>query len=247
MWKQHYSDLLNSSTDTSKKAQVCNNLLDISDFSEHHFNPIDVDAAVRKLKKGKSLGLDDIASEHFLYASKKVLVYLSLIFNAMLVHGHIPNRIMDTMLISLVKDKKGTITDKDNYRPIAITCASSKILELIILDKFGNFFETNSHQFGFKQGHSTDLCIFTMKEVINYYGLLSSPVYACYIDASKAFDRVNHWHLFDKLLDRNVPKCIVRLLMIWYTSQTFIVRWGPVYSDHFTVRNGVRQGVYYQF
>ena len=59
-----------------------------------------------------------------------------------------------------------------------------------------------------------------MEEVINYYGLLSRPVYASYTDASKVFDHVNHWHLFNKLLDRNVPKYIVRLLMIWYINGT---------------------------
>ena len=157
-------------------------------------------------------------------------------------HGHIPEQLMDTILISLVKDKKGIITDKDNYRPVAITCVTSKILELIILDKFGYILETNSHQFGFKKEHSTDLCIFVLKEVINFYTSQSSPVYCCFIDASKAFDRVNHWHLFNKLLTRKMPKCIVRLLMTWYTTQSFTVRWGNVYSDKFTVTNGVRQG-----
>ena len=72
--------------------------------------------------------------------------------------------------------------------------------------------------------------------------ILISLVYACFIDASKAFDRVNHWHLFYKLLDRDVPKYLVRILMFWYTTQTFIVKWDNVISESFTVCNGVRQG-----
>ena len=67
-------------------------------------------------------------------------------------------------------------------------------------------------------------------------------MYACFIDASKAFDRVNHWFLFDKLLNRGVPIMLVRILMTWYTTQTFVVKWDNVISSTFHVSNGVRQG-----
>ena len=36
----------------------------------------------------------------------------------------------------------------------------------------------------------------------------------CFLDAKKAFDRVNHWTLAKKLLDRNVPLHIVKLFII---------------------------------
>ena len=41
-----------------------------------------------------------------------------------------------------------------------------------------------------------------------------------HMDASKAFDRMNHYVLFDKLLKRGVPLYVVRILIFWYTSQT---------------------------
>ena len=40
----------------------------------------------------------------------------------------------------------------------------------------------------FKKKHVTGLCIFTVKSVIKYYNYLSSPVYTCFLDASKALD-----------------------------------------------------------
>jgi len=67
-------------------------------------------------------------------------------------------------------------------------------------------------------------------------------VYICYLDASKAFDRINHWTLFKKLIDRNVPAIAVRLLCSWYTTQLFSVQWGTSLSECFYVSNGVRQG-----
>ena len=67
-------------------------------------------------------------------------------------------------------------------------------------------------------------------------------MFICYLDASKAFDRVNFWKLFDKLLNRRAPDIIVRFMMAWYCSQHFTVRWGNTLSLPFSVSNGVRQG-----
>ena len=242
MWRDHFYALLNSSTDTSKQDVVMEKLSSINDGQDVNFTPLDVANAIRKLKNGKSSGLDNLSSEHYQKSHGKISVYLSIIFNCMILHGHVPERLMDTILISLVKDKKGNISECDNYRPIAITCVSSKVIELIILDKFEEYFETSSHQFGFKKGHATDKCIFVLKEIISYYGSLSSPVYACMLDSSKAFDRVNHFYLFDKLLIRQMPKLLVRLLYVWYRSQNFYVKWEKFLSEPFKVGNGVRQG-----
>jgi len=91
-------------------------------------------------------------------------------------------------------------------------------------------------------GLSTDLCIFSLKQTIAYYKALSSPVYICYLDASKAFDRINHWTLCKKLLCRNIPSIAVRLLHVWYSTQLFNVQWSTSLSKCFLVTNGVRQG-----
>jgi len=248
MWRDHYSKLLNSSDTSSdyvKRDSVLGQLSTIGDVHSnvnHFFVDEDISLATNKLKKGTSVGPDSLSSEHIVYAHSSISRLLRIVFNCMLVHGFLPDTLMSTTLISLVKDKKGDVTDKDNYRPIAITTPLSKLLELIIMSKFGNLLDTCDNQFGFKQGHSTDQCVFVLKEVINYYNNLSSPVFACFIDASKAFDRVNHWVLFDKLLKRNVPKLFIRLMIYWYCTQSFIVKWNGSFSVTFNVTNGVRQG-----
>ena len=68
------------------------------------------------------------------------------------------------------------------------------------------------HQFRFKKQYSTDMCIFTAKSVFKYYTKQKSSVYACFLDAAKAFDRVSHWTLFSKLNNQNIPRAIVELL-----------------------------------
>ena len=40
--------------------------------------------------------------------------------NAMFAHGYMPDKLMQSVIIPIVKKKKGDITNMDNYRPIAI-------------------------------------------------------------------------------------------------------------------------------
>ena len=101
---------------------------------------------------------------------------------------------------------------------------------------------TMSNQFGFKKKHGTDLCIYVLKEVIDRHRSLNGSMFTCFLDASKAFDRVKHSILFQKLIDRGVPGYIVRLLIYWYSNQTMCIRWSGKLSEHFGVTNGVRQG-----
>ena len=108
--------------------------------------------------------------------------------------------------------------------------------------KCEDYLSTCSNQFGFKKGHSTDLCIYALKEYIEYYKNRNTSVFVTMLDASKAFDRVNFWLLFQKLLSRNVPLFIVRILAMWYTHQKMCIRWGNAISPSFTVSNGVKQG-----
>ena len=63
-----------------------------------------------------------------------------------------------------------------------------------------------------------------------------------FLDASKAFDRLKHSLLFQKLIDRKVPGYITRIMIYWYASQTMYVRWSGILSHGFHVTNGVRQG-----
>ena len=67
-------------------------------------------------------------------------------------------------------------------------------------------------------------------------------MYACFLDASKAFDRVNHSKLFKILSERGVPSPYLRLLIQWYKSQKMSVKWSNNTSNSFSVANGVRQG-----
>ena len=106
----------------------------------------------------------------------------------------------------------------------------------------GAYLWTNDNQFGFKSGHSTDQCVYALSEFIEYYKSRSTSIFVAFLDASKAFDKINHWVLFKKLINKHVPLYLVKILCFWYQQQSMYVRWGSTISTKFKVTNGVRQG-----
>ena len=104
------------------------------------------------------------------------------------------------------------------------------------------YFFTFDNQFGFKASHSTEFCTYSLFEFIDFYKKRNTTVFVAFLDASKVFDRVNYWLLFTKLIDKNVPLFIAKLLMFWYTKQEMKVRFGNTLSSSFQVGNGVKQG-----
>ena len=52
----------------------------------------------------------------------------------MLIDGYLPQGLMATKNIPLVKNKSGNLSDKKNYRPVAISNSLSNVFELILLD-----------------------------------------------------------------------------------------------------------------
>jgi len=149
---------------------------------------------------------------------------------------------MQTVIVPICKNKNGNISDAGNYRPVSLVTIISKLYEHYILACISPLLATTDNQLGFKPKHGTDMCIFLLKQTVSYYVNKETPVFSAFLDASKAFDRTNHNLLFAKFIKRNVPMCIVRLLLSWYRQQTMQVKWGTNYSSHFTVTNGVRQG-----
>ena len=62
---------------------------------------LDVRKAIRKLKRGKSDGIDGFMSDHIIHASDKFCVIVGMLINAMLTHGHNPSQLLNIVVKSI--------------------------------------------------------------------------------------------------------------------------------------------------
>ena len=80
------------------------------------------------------------------------------------------------------------------------------------------------------------------ERLIEFYKRRNTTVFVTFLDASKAFDRIDYWRLFTKLIDKHVPLFVIKLLVFWYSQQQMNIRWGNTVSSSFPFTNGLKQG-----
>ena len=196
--------------------------------------------AIGQLKGGKSDSSCDLTTDHLKNGTHRLYTMLSLLFQSFLYHGYAPSSMLRSAITPIIKDRKQSANNSDNYRGIAISSVMGKVLDLLIINT--QLVNSSQYQFGFKKGSSTSHCTFVVEECINYFTSNESSVYCIFLDASKAFDRVHFVKLFKTLLRKGLCPIICRLLAFMYTNQECCVKWDGHRSSSFHVYNGVKQG-----
>jgi len=161
-------------------------------------------------------------------------MHISLLFSAMLIHGVAPDDMYSSTIIPIPIGKHANVTDSSNYRGIALSSIFGKVFDLIFLDKYIDCLCTSELQFGFKAGHSTDMCSMVLKETLAYYVVDGGSTFCTFLDATKAFDRIDYCKLFRELLRRDLPALYVRLLCNLYTNNVArVMEW---YAEYLPLR-----------
>ena len=106
----------------------------------------------------------------------------------------------------------------DSYRGISISAILSKIFEQCILTRYSKFMSSSPNLFGFKKGSSCGHAIYSVRQVVEYYTNGGSTVNVCLLDLSKAFDKMNHFALYIKLINRSIPVQVLSVLENWFSS-----------------------------
>jgi len=202
----------------------------------------DIEKCIEKLKLNKSSGHDGLTAEHVVNSHPALVVHFKLLFWIMLKFSFIPDDLGVGTIVPIVKDYRGDLSSVDNYRPITISPVISKLFEILLIEKYACFLESDDLQFGFKKGHSCSHALFLLRQTIDYFTKQGSDVFLVSLDASKAFDRVNHVKLYTILNNSKVPKVFIRTIINWYSKLSANVKWNDCFSDIFYICSGVRQG-----
>ena len=185
--QKHFSAYLN---------QPCN-----ENFIFANVNRPILEAALSKLKNKDSCGLDNISTKLLKFIAPSIMGILIHLFNLSFKSGFIPTCLKTAVIRPIFK--KGDKTDFNNYRPISLLSAFSKLLEKIAatqvmryLNKFKLLYE---HQYGFRSKYSTEQPVIHFIDKI--YKALNDSNYtlSIFIDLTKAFDTCDLDILLHKL------------------------------------------------
>lgn len=206
------------------------------------FSASEIKQIITSMQRGKSPGHDGLSVEHLKNAGVHLPRVLSMLFTLCMRHSYLPEPLMRTLVVPVLKNKTGDVSDRENYRPISLATVTAKVLDSMINSRLQKYVNLHEAQFGFKAELSTESAILCLKHAVNYYTRRKTPVYACFLDLSRAFDVVVYNKLWPKLRDSGMPDEYISLLQYWYANQINQVRWDGRLSNEYKLECGVRQG-----
>ena len=215
LFNDYFSSIVSGSdkttqTDNPSSPTDCN-------LSELILSPDDVLAALLSLDTNKATGPDEIPPRLLKECAHQIAPSLCLLFNQSLRHGSLPEEWKLANIIPI--HKKGDISNVENYRPISLLCVTSKVLERCVLRNLRDYLMSliNSAQHGFIPGRS---CTTQLVEVLHYIGSIldsGKQTDIIFMDMSKAFDKVSHTALINKLQQYNIGGSLLQ----WFTSYLY--------------------------
>ncbi|GFS15866.1 endonuclease-reverse transcriptase [Elysia marginata] len=102
--------------------------------------------------------------------------------------------------------------------------------------------EIGDTQCGFVEGKGTTSAVYILRMIIERALERQKDIYLCFIDYTKAFDRVKHWEMIKQLKQLLVDGKDLRIIKKIYWQQTAAVRIENETSPFQIIMRGVRQG-----
>ena len=159
-------------------------------------SPVEVEEEIQKLAIKKASGYDLLTAEVLKELPHPVVIRLSNILNACFHFRYVPTlwKVSDVIMIPKPGKPPNEVT---SYRPISLLPTLSKLFEKLFLRRLKPIIERNnlipSHQFGFRDHHSTIDQVYRITNVIESALEKRQVCSAVFLDISQEFDKV--WHL----------------------------------------------------
>jgi hypothetical protein len=165
--------------------------------------PDEVEAHIRQLKSKKAPGPDELRDPIFKNLPRIAIVALTVIFNNCMRAHHFPPAWKHATTVTIPKPGKDP-TNPFSYRPISLLNIAGKVFEKILSTRLKNFLEINNllppEQFGFRSERSTINPILEFHTDTTRHANLKEHTLAVFLGIERAFDRVWHDRLVQKLI-----------------------------------------------
>ena len=202
----------------------------------------EVQRALKKMKSGKATGPDNIPVEIITVLEDLGIDMTTKLLNAIYDSGTIPEDLCKSVFIALPKTPGAT--ECELHRTISLMSHFTKILLRVLMLRVRKSLrpEISTKQFGFVRDKGTRNAIFTLSMLMERCIEVQKDLYLCFIDYSKAFDKVKHEKLFEMLETLDIDGKDLRVIRNLYWDQTAAVKIEGEYTDFKHIKRGVRQG-----
>lgn len=237
-WKEYLEELY--------KEDEGNPLLELERNNDIEEKPrpilrVEFDRAVQELKNNKTPGIDGIPSEVIKSLHQDTLDKIFSMMQDMYNMGEIPSSFTKTQIVTI--PKKAATRKCEEHRTISLISHASKILIKILYRRIEQAIEENltEDQFGFRRNTGTKEAILALRLIIEKMIGKGKELYIAFIDAEKAFDRVNWKQMFDVLTEIGIDNKERQLIYNIYKNQSAIIEYNGE-KEVALIRRGVRQG-----
>lgn len=247
-WNEHFFNLLNQSgsADYENVLRYLPTQLSIYEDLAKEFSVVEVCLAINAMKNKKAVGIDQLPIEFFKWIeSSKLLKLITRLFNKSLQLGYVDN-IMKDVIISILF-KKGSQMDCNNYRGLSLISHLGKVLERLIQNRLIRYVEETIRFFpesqnGFRSGRSTVDSIFCSRLISSYCREKNIICIKCFIDLTKAYDKVDRDVLWMVLQRIGVPNKLIELIKQIHVGAKGCVKVNGELGDAFLLSVGLKQG-----
>lgn len=169
---------------------------------------------------------------------------LAAIFSLSLSSGTIPQDWLIAKVVPIFKS--GDRSSPLNYRPISLTSTICKLLEHIIHSQVITYLEEHNiifkYQHGFRKGYSCDTQLAGFTHDLHSSLDAGIQTDAVFLDFSKAFDRVPHHRLLQKLKQLNIHPLVLAWVQSFLSNRKQFTYVNNFNSPFVEVSSGVPQG-----
>ena len=100
---------------------------------------------LRGQSNDKATGMDGLFGESLKFADPILAVLLSICFTCMFENCYLLSSMLDSVIMPLVKNRNGDLSDKYNYRPIALSSTIPKVFKNVILYRLEEYLWTTDN------------------------------------------------------------------------------------------------------
>jgi hypothetical protein len=199
---------------------------------------------IKKLNEFKAFGVDKVSNAVLKNCAEAFIKPLKLIFDISLKTGEVPREWKEANVTPLFK--KGCKLERSNYRPVSLTSTICKILESIIRDKVMKYMQLkrliDPGQHGFVPNKACVTNLLETLDIITDAVKNGKSVDLVLLDFAKAFDKVSHAKLIQKLEAYGVNSILVKWIKSFLTGRKQRVVIGDNISEWEDVTSSVPQG-----